>query len=141
VDIKGIKESINALEELDNKVQRQFIKKALRAGAKEILQGARAEAPVNTGLLKSKIKVRAGKSGKGSTHITVGVGAKDFTGEAFYAAFILYGWKHGPRALGDARKKIPANNFLLRAYDAEKSNAVSTTTDTLQDLIQGEANR
>lgn len=131
----GIEETRRALEELGPKVEKKVIRKGLREGAKEVLAAARAEAPERSGILKKNIKIRSGRGSKGTIVLTVGVGAKDFKGPTFYASFILFGWHSGPRRLGDARKFNQPNNFLQRAFDSTKEQAVSTTIESWKDLI------
>jgi HK97 gp10 family phage protein len=124
------------LKALDKKVQRSIIKKGLRVGAKIIQQAAKAAAPVESGLVKRSIKVRSGKAGKGVTKINVGMGAKDYTGKAFYASFLIYGHKQGNRKLGDKRKSIPANNFLGKAFEENKEAAQQAVIDSWLDQIE-----
>ena len=78
-----------------------------------IKTAAEAAAPVKSGLLRSNIKIRTmSKPSKGIVRSTVGVGAKDWTGKAFYASFVLWGHKQGSRKLGSKRKDIPGKDFL-----------------------------
>lgn len=133
--ITGVKECLLNFSDLPIKLEKKIIKKSLRAGAKEILAAARANAPESSGLLKRSIKVRAGKSTKGSISIVVGVGKKWFVGPVFYAAMVAWGHKIGSRKLGGARKQVAANDFIGRAYEQKKQNAVDTFTATALELI------
>jgi HK97 gp10 family phage protein len=136
--IVGIGEAEKKLRDLSRKVENRIVRKGLRAGAKVFKTAAQGEAPVRSGTIRRRIKVRAGKRKKGSISITVGVNAKDFVGEAFYAGFLLYGWRSGPRRLGDARKLNPANNFLKRAFDGSQSRATDTALQTISAGIDAE---
>lgn len=133
----GMKEAAEAFKELDKTVTKKIIRKGLRIGAKaRLVPAAVAEAPEASGLTKSKVKLRSGGSRKGSVSVTVGVDAKDYTGQAFYAAFVLFGHRVGKRELGDARKLVPANNFLKRAFDAGSQTAVDATIDAWGEMTE-----
>src|SRR6185437_13388918 len=135
-ELHGMQEAIEALKSLNNKLERKIIRQGLRAGAKVLKSAAQSEAPERTGLLKSSIKVRAGKRTKNSISVNVATSANDFQGKAFYAGFLLYGWRIGKRSLGDARKLQPANNFFKRAFDATGEQAAQTAIDTWKELVQ-----
>ena len=139
--VLGIEQAIESLNELDRKLQRKIIRKGVRAGGKVMQAAAKSEAPNRSGKLSSKIKVRAAKSKKGSIGVTIGVGAKDFTGEAFYAGFLTYGWRSGPRKLGDARKFNKPNNFLDRACKSSESQASETALETIAAEIEAETSK
>ena len=142
MNVAGLKETSDALNELPQTVAKRILRKGLRVGAKVVLSVARADAPVgSSGRLRKNIKIRGGRGSNGKIVLNVGVGAKDFTGEAFYASFVLYGHRVGPRRLGNARKLVPANNFLERAYDAAKENAVTVTAETWVELIEASASQ
>lgn len=134
----GLKETVEGLKELDRTTQRRLIRKAQRPAAKLLQSAARAEAPEKTGNLKKQIKIKSGRT-RGGTKLSVGF--TNFIGKAYYAAFILLGWKHGSRKLGNARKSIPANDFLGRAYEANKEAAAELTGETLGQLIEDEWKR
>ena len=129
-------EAAESLKQLGRTTERKILRKGLRAGAKIIKAAAQADAPSRTGLMARKIKVRAGKSGKGRISVNVGVGAKDFTGKAFYAAFVLFGHRVGSRKLGDSRKIVPANNFLERAFESSGESAKEAAVATWGELIE-----
>ena len=139
ITITGISKTAERLDELDRKMQKSIIRKGVRAGCKVWLNAARANAPEVSGVIRKNIKIRSGGSGKGRYVLTVGVSAKEFQGEAFYAAFVLYGHKVGSRKLGDARTSVPANNFLQRAFDSSHDEAAYVAIETIGDLIQQEA--
>jgi HK97 gp10 family phage protein len=144
VQVKGLTECLNALKELDSKVQKSILRKGLRAGAKIVLAAAKADAPERTGRLKRNLKVRGGKSGKGKVGLTVGASAKDFTGPAFYASFLEYGYHTRPRktsiSTASGRKPIEGQHFLLKAYEQTKEDALDAVVQTWTDLIEQATN-
>jgi HK97 gp10 family phage protein len=132
--VKGINEAVAALEELDRNVQKNILRHATRAGAKVVLVAAKSDAPVQGGATRANVKIRAGGTRYGSYRLQVGVGAQDFQGPQFYAAFVLFGHKVGSRRLGDARQQVPANNWLEKSLDESGSGAV----DAIEaDLVAG----
>jgi HK97 gp10 family phage protein len=141
IRVSGLTEVTQALKELDRKVQKSILRKGLRAGAKVMLSPARAGAPDRTGRIRRNIKVRAGRSSKGRVSISVGVNARDFTGPAFYAAFVLLGHKVGSRRLGNKRTSVPANNFLERAFDQAHQQATDVAVQTMANLIEQQAGK
>lgn len=141
MSVTGLKETQAALKELDRKATKSLGRKALRAGAKVLLAAARTDAPELTGRTRKNIKIRGGRSRAGALALSVGVSAKDFSGEAFYASFLLFGHRVGSRKLGDNRRMIPANNFLERAYEASGQDAADTVMEQWVELIELESSK
>jgi HK97 gp10 family phage protein len=135
-NIQGADSVVAMLNKLDADAPK-FIAKANRAGAKLLKTAAEGEAPVRSGFLKSQIRIRtSNKKSKGVYRATVGVGKKDWTGEAFYASFVLWGHKAGPRTLGDSRKEVPANDFLKRTGASSGEAAADAVIDSLKTSIE-----
>lgn len=134
--VQGLQEATQALRELDRKAQKRIVRKALRAGGKVIQDKARTEAPTRTGALKRNVKIRGGRASKGSVALNIGIGARDFTGKTFYGGFVQYGHRIGKRALGSKRKLVPPNEFLTRAFDATKEQAVTVVVQALGELLE-----
>jgi HK97 gp10 family phage protein len=151
IQLNGVSETKEALRALDTKVQKSLIRKALRAGSKIVLAQAKANAPSNTGNLRSNLRIRSGKAKKGTIALTVGASAKGFKGHgnknAFYLSFVEYGYRTRPRISKEhgkapgGRRQVEGQHFIERAYESEKETAVETMTDTLIDLIQQEATK
>jgi HK97 gp10 family phage protein len=133
--VTGLNELKGTLAALPDKMEKKVLRKGLRAGAKDVLKSARAEAPKLSGALSKNIKIRGGRGCKGKIALSVGVGARDFKGPTFYGGFIIYGHRVGKRALGDKRHFVEPNNFLQRAFDATKETAVETTVKTWASLL------
>jgi HK97 gp10 family phage protein len=104
--LRGIEDLLKRLDKLDRKVRRQVVVKALRAGAKTIAADVRARAPVDTGLLKKSVKVRAGKRKK--DRIAIGV--------------VVYGGHPTPMvaAVELGHDDQPARPFIRPAFEAHK---------------------
>ncbi len=99
VEIKGAAELQRLLGELPANIERNVLRGALRAGAKEIEREAKALTPVKSGALRASIRVSAGaKGGNVFAHIKAGGRGK---GEAFYATMVEKGTKpHEERPRG-----------------------------------------
>jgi HK97 gp10 family phage protein len=67
VQVKGLKELNQFLQQLPAKIERNVLRGALRAGARPVQQQAKANAPKDTGQLAAGIKISTG--GKGGTVI------------------------------------------------------------------------
>lgn len=141
VEVKGERETRNALGSLDNKVQRKYVRKALRAAARPVLSEARATAPVLSGKLRRAIRIRSGRNRKGSISMLVSLGRKWFTGPTFYGGFVVFGHKLGKRPGGkagkanDSRPAVPPNDWLQKSMESKSSAAVSAATESLKEQI------
>lgn len=130
VSITGDKFYDQLFRELPNRVERQAIRKACRAGAKLICEEARTRAPVKSGVLKRNIKVRAGRRKR--AYISMEVITKDgfFKGEAFYGAFQEFGTSHQR-----------ARPFMRPAFAATGKKALELTRNELKTIIVDEWNK
>ena len=115
------------LKTLESKIEKKLTRQALRAGAKIIAKEAKLRAPVDTGELKSKIKVWALRRSRKRIGVLVGTSAKEYTGDQFYAAFVEYG-----------TKDMPAKPFLGPAAEAKGPEAAAVVGKTLADGIERE---
>jgi HK97 gp10 family phage protein len=133
IQLEGLERVKDAFTKLDIKVQRKVARKALRAGAKMLKQVIQMAAPVGkTGLLKKNVKVRGGRANhRGDVAVVVGVGKKWFQGNTFYAGFIEFGHKIGPRELGDNRKEYPAHDFIKAPFEANQHAALNDIVDEM----------
>jgi len=118
------------LKQLESKIEKKIIRQALRAGAKVIAKEAKQLAPVDTGELKSKIKVWALKRSRKKIGVLVGTSAKEYTGDQFYAAFVEYG-----------TKDQPAKPFLGPAAEAKGPEAKAAVEKKLAEGIEKETNK
>lgn len=135
-NVSGVEELHKKLTTMERKVAVGFIRKALRAGAKIMLAAVKATVPVKSGFLRSKLRVKAGKSRRGTVAIDVAVGDRWFQGREFYGAFQEFGWKSGSRKLGDKRKQNPGEHFMEYAFEENKAASASAVIKTMQTLIE-----
>lgn len=146
VQVEGLKQANAKLRALPEKLQRKVLRPAMQKAGAVIQAEAQIRAPRRTGLLATKIKTRIGYSrAKQRMRATVNTAAKDYTGHAFYASFLEYGWRAGSRkkygvshkkgAGGsrlDLRRWIKPKKFLKPAFDAKVNEALATFTDWLK---------
>lgn len=128
-----------ALKALPARLAKKVIRQALRAGAKVIRADAISRAPVDTGMTKKAIKVRVGKrSRKPRIWVNTQVGAGDYKGETFYAAFLEYGHLSGKRGT-DGRQPVAAKPFMRPAAEAAEQQASVIVRAELAKGIEREA--
>jgi HK97 gp10 family phage protein len=133
-----VSSAIAGLKDLETKVAKKYVRKALRAAAKPTLAAAKATAPVGeSGELQRAVKLKSGGIKKGIIRIIVGVGKKWFTGPTFYAAFVAMGHKVGKRDLGDSRKQVAPNEWLENAYKENAEGAITIFETMIVELIDG----
>ena len=153
VNITGLKELQQALNQLPLEIQKRPLRSAVSAGAKVILDEAIRRAPQGeTGnLRKALYRYRSrSQSGKGQETFLVGVrkGKKEYVdsaknrrfgrvgkkytveGEAFYWRFIEFG-----------TSKMPARPFLRPAFESKKNQAVETIKNRLAVAIENTAKK
>ncbi len=140
IKVQGSQAIQDGLKELGKTVSRKVIVKGLRDGAKINRTQAVALAPVRSGAMKRALKVRAGKRRSGVISILVSCGKKLFVGPLFYAGFVVFGHRAGGRKLGDGRKIIKANDFITRAFNATKGDAVTVIERSIADGVEKAVN-
>ena len=112
--ISGSRELARKLEELPKRVHRKVLSQAMRAAARVVQARAKALAPVDTGLLKRSLKIRAiRRNRRGNVGVTLSTRAVDF-GPAFYGSFVEYG-----------TRKLRGRRFIKRAFDESKDAALA----------------
>ena len=137
VDIQGLADVLAKLDKLDANMQTKGFKAATRAGAKVILPIAQADAPKLSGFMASVIMIRSfSRPSKGIFRSSMGIDAKDYTGDAYYGSFLLFGHKAGSRKLGDNRKQVAANNFLKRSAVQAGNAAANAMIESIRDAIE-----
>lgn len=122
--ITGVAEIDRKLKGLVPKLQKKALRQSIRAGLKIVQREVKAQAPVDTGLMKSKVKVRATKSKrKNNIGAEVRIGSdeglvKTSKGgkRAFYPAVVEFG-----------SARVPANPFMRRAYESKGEEARQIT--------------
>uniref|UniRef100_A0A193SD31 Phage protein, HK97 gp10 family n=1 Tax=biofilter metagenome TaxID=1070537 RepID=A0A193SD31_9ZZZZ len=86
IRMHGLVELKKALSTLPDKLEKNILRGALRAGGKEFQTAARQAAPVKTGKLRDSIKVRTSAK-RGRVKATIVAGDKN----AFYAHMVEFG--------------------------------------------------
>lgn len=130
VVITGVKQIDRRLKNLEPKIQRKVIRQSMRKGMKPVLALAREIAPELTGLMKSNIKLRAGKRKRGRISIEVRVDSAEgltkttSSGEkVFYPAVVEWG-----------DKDTPPHPFMRPAYDQGGPTAKNTA---MHEILEG----
>jgi HK97 gp10 family phage protein len=138
-NITGVFDVLAMLTAL-GKAEGKIVAKANRVGAKIIKIAAEGNAPILSGLTRKNVRVRvSNKPFRGVYRAFIGVGAKDWTGPTFYASFVLWGHRVGARKLGNARKLVPANDWLKRSADQVGQQAADAVVDEIKKGIEAEA--
>ena len=107
---EALRKKLDGLKKTDAKAA---LRKGTRAGCKVIQKRGQELAPKRTKRLARNIRVRALPRSK--KWVGTMVRGTNYKGDEFYGAFQEFGWRHGPRKLGDKRKKIEGKHFMERA--------------------------
>lgn len=128
--VTGVDEAIESLHNFSERVQKNIMKGAIRAGCKPIVQAAKSNAPVDTKNLKKSIGIVSRKT-KSKTFVRFSVtprrGGKN---DGFYAHMIEFGTsKMSPQpfmrpALEEAENCIgEAKKYMEKRIDKEAQKA------------------
>jgi len=121
--VEGLKGLAQAVEALKDRVKSKEVQDILLAGAFVIRDEARANVPVDTGLLKSNIIATRGKPKGDSTDVLVGV--KYGKGGGNHAALVEFG-----------TSKMQPQPFFRPAVNAKKTEAGEIIAEGLKNLIE-----
>ncbi len=134
---------VTGIPALDRKIKAigkaapKIARKAMRVGMKTVAQETKTQVPVDTGLTKANVKVRALKKRKrNAIGIEVriasapGLYKKSKIGTVFYPAVIEYG-----------RRGVAPDPFGRRAYESKGESARQLTLQELRDGVEAEARR
>lgn len=130
ISVKGLSDLNAFLQQLPAKAQRNLMRGAMRAGAKVILDEAKALVSVDTGFLKKTLRI--------SGRIRGGVVAASVKTDVFYAPFVEFGTAahtivaapNGVLRFGDVTVKVAEHKgskpkpFMRPALDNKASEAV-----------------
>lgn len=125
ISLIGDKALIRDFKKLEGVTQRKTFRKAVRESFKPVLRAAKANAPVLTGLMRQKIRLRAIKRSRSRIGVQVLTGRRSdmipkvltpsalakitSRGDVYYPAIVEYGSK---------KRNIKANPFIRRAFDS-----------------------
>lgn len=124
------------VESLPRQLQRKYLGRGLRAGAKVVRDAARVAIPRRTGALARAIRVRAGKRRrKDAVGINVVIGRQFFAGPTFYGAFLEFGFKRGKRGSTN-RKAVPARHYLERSAERSAAQAMRAVSESIRSDLE-----
>jgi HK97 gp10 family phage protein len=138
INVTGLKELAQFLDELPTKLQKNVVRGAMRAGLKPVLVDAKAGAAFATGALRDGLKIST--ASKGGV-VTGSIKAKGEHG--FLAQFVEYGTGASrTKALLKPRRKWPANRpgqparpFMRPALDSQATAAVVAAAEYMKDRL------
>jgi HK97 gp10 family phage protein len=153
VQITGLKELQNALNQLPKEIQGRPLRSAVSAAAKVIVDDVKARVPVGeTGNLKTAVyryrSRRNSATGRETFFVGIRQGKAQFkdtaynrrrgrVGKSYKTAGEAYYW----RFLEFGTAKMQAKPFLRPAFEANKSRAVEVIKDRLGKSIQTQAKK
>jgi len=140
--VTGLRELEEALKRLPEAVAKKVLRKSVRAGAKLVVDEARANVPVDTGLTRRAIAARGGRSRYANSVINVGVLSSGAKARRYIKikgvkVDVPYYWKY----LEFGTKNAPAQPFLRPAFEAQKTAAVEAIKQALAENLEIEAAR
>lgn len=125
-----IKKLLGQLKHLPDDIQDKVIKRSVRKGANEIKKDAVSNVPVDTGFMKSRVKVRQARKSseagqfvfivnvKSPAHHLIELGTEDR--EPTKKRVLVFENKNGEMIYVQQVKGVKANPFLGRSYEANK---------------------
>lgn len=163
VSVEGLADAKAALEALTRDLRRKVVRGALRDAARPIVQAAKSNAPVFSGLVKRRIgvfasRLKRGHSGEVGVYIkprssSAARKAKNRALDPFYYRFQEAGYhavgsrriKGGRRARAENLKAsgarfIPGKAFMGRAFQSQQRVALQIFQDAIKKRIEA-ANR
>lgn len=130
IKISGAKELDKVLSLLPKRLQRKVLIQALRAGAKPMLEEARDNIQVDSGLTRKDIKIRAVPARESSVPAVAIAGSNAKSGRAYIMRFLERG-----------TSKMPAKPFLRPAFDNNAERSLVIVGKELGQRIEDEAGK
>lgn len=128
IKITGAKELDNALSLLPKRLAKKVLVQALRAGAKPMLADARNGIPVDSGLTKKDLKIRAIPASESSVPAIAITGSTTKAGRSYIMRFLENGTSN-----------MPAKPFLRPAFDNNAERSLDIIGKELGQRIESEA--
>lgn len=116
--IEGDKEVQAKLDQLEPKLAKKIMRKALREGQKVISKEAKANAPKDTGALRKSISVRAGKRSVSKMTFYTIISEGTNKAKRWYGNVIEWGSK---------KRGIEAQHYMRQAFNTKAEEAKQTT--------------
>lgn len=126
--VTGDKEIDALLAKLPRSLGNKILKKNMRSGLKPIHKQAKADAPKDTGELKKKTKIKAGKRSRSRVVINVISEAISPTGVRY--PFI--------QEFGSEKMGIPASRWMTKTYLQHKDSASNHITRGIKSDLESE---
>lgn len=151
VVVTGIGRIDRVLRTLPLRIQKKVVSSSMRAGMKLMQKSVKAEVPVDTGLTKSSVLVRAGlKRKRSEVSIDVRIDATaPGTPKGTYALADVHGLKKTSKRTGKTvfypaiveygHANIPPNPFMRRAFLRDGDRARKVTIAALRSGVEREA--
>lgn len=139
ISITGLAELEKRLLDFPDRLAKNILAGAIRAGAAVIRDEARSKAPKDTGEMARDILIKKARGGNGLTfHVYVRSGKKsrlagrkrNVSRDSFYWRFVEFG-----------TSKMGAKPFMRPAFDAKKTEAVERIKAYLSARIDKEASK
>jgi hypothetical protein len=167
MDVVGIKETLGNLKQFGDDLRIKWLKDALRAGGRQMLNSAVMAAPKKGGLTAESIKLKLGKKPRGWKGIYRYVVAiskkwvnatfkspKAFGGslakvagikgsgndDKFYMAFVEFGHKTRPKD-GSPGHEVPGKHWFEKCFKHNAEAVVTTIINRLSQLIAKESKK
>ena len=132
--IEGMDVLIGKLGDLDKKVRKKAIKRAVRAAGAPILKAAKAKVSKRTGGLKKSLKSKIKTYGSSGTTVAIIGPDKD------YLTVDEKGKKYRPAKIAHIVERgssvAAAHPFILPAFNQEKENALNIIAAKLREDIE-----
>lgn len=126
IEINGLKEIIDKLNSLPEKLENKVIRAAIRQGANVIKDKVKSYVPVDTGDLKKSIKVTGTRYQKGKIAFVVRpTPNKKKKVSVYYAKFVENG-----------TSKMAAKPFLRPAFDEAGDDVLNKTIEVIKSKIE-----
>lgn len=147
INVKGLLELQAFLDQLSPKMEANIMRGALRAGCKPVLEQAKANVPVKSGVLRDTLRISSSiKKQDGKVTASVKVGGKYRGKDAFYAPWIEFTGARPHSITGNLsingrvfsnvnHPGMHAKPFLRPALDARANDAVIAAAEYIKNRL------
>lgn len=163
MNIKGLSDLDALLKQLPEKLERNVMRSALRAGAKHMAEKVKSNIPVAKpnevnvdkyggyeGALRDSVRIGTrSKRGVVTAYVRAGGNSKGKSADTYYAQWVEYGTtrhnidsKHGYLKINGRRVKAPVSHpgakphpFMRPAVDSESENSVVVIGNTVKERL------
>ncbi|MBI1347242.1 hypothetical protein GC163_13255 [bacterium] len=125
VDIRGLNRVLKQLRNLEPKLSKKVLRKALREGAKVVQKEAKSTIPKVSGTTRKSLKVRAGKRSKHTIRFKMVTAFPKSDADAFYYSFVELGTQY-----------IRRRNYLKEATDRKRHEVLRQVEQSIRAGLQ-----